>query len=556
MRRATAAPSAGQLRRLRDIAQILVKYGFQDAAARLRLIPRARRGAVAGESRTARLATARRLRLALEDLGPTFVKFGQALSVRADLLPPDFIAEFSRLQDEVPPLPSGVAEATIAAELGRPVGDVYAEFDPVPIAAASIAQVHRAALASGERVAVKVRRPGIGPTIEGDLAILGQLARLAERYLADADLLQPTRLVREFARAIRREQDLAREGRTIDRFRQNLAGDETVFVPRVHWDCTTTAVLTMEFVDGVKVSELGAAGEGYDRAVVARRGANAILTQVLKHGLFHADPHPANIFVLPGNVICFLDFGNVGRVDPRMRGRLTSVVHAVVREKADQLTDAVLDIAEPTEDIDLQALRRDLSEIVDSYAGVTLNDLAVGELSADAFAVMARHRLRFPPDLMLLAKALVTITGVGRQLDPSFQFIEHAKPMLEEILRDRLSPAGVAARLGEAGRDVADAIQAIPREVRELLRKARGDRLQIQFVHRILDFFVQELDRSSNRLSFAIVIAALIIGSSLIFRSGTGPTLFGYPALGLTGFLTAAVLGIWLVIGILRSGRL
>ena len=403
---------------------------------------------------------------------------------------------------------------------------------------------------------MKVRRPGIGPVIEGDLAILGQLARLAERYLADADLLQPTRLVREFARAIRREQDLLREGRTIDRFRQNFAGDETVFVPRVHWDCTTPAVLTMEFVDGVKVSDLGTAGDGYDRAVVARRGVNAVLAQVLKHGLFHADPHPANIFVLPGNVICFLDFGTVGRVDPRMRDRLTSAAHAVVREKADRLADAVLDIAEPTEEIDRQELRRDVAEIVDSYAGVTLNDLALGEVFRDAASVMARHRLRFPPDLMLLAKSLVTIVGVGRQLDPSFQLLEHAKPMLEEVLRDRLSPAGVAAQIGEAGRDMAETLQAIPRDVREILRKARRDRLQIQFVHRNLDFFVQEMDRASNRLSFAIVIAALVIGSSLIFRWGTGPTLFGYLALGLTGFLTAAVLGIWLVIGILRSGRL
>jgi len=556
MPRATTVPPTGQLRRLRDIAQVLVKYGFRDAAARLRLVPRVRRGLFTGEGPTARLATARRLRLALEDLGPTFVKFGQALSTRADLLPPDFIAEFSKLQDEVLALPAGVAEATIASELGQPAGELFVGFDPVPIAAASIAQVHRATLASGERVAVKVRRPGIGPTIEGDLAILGQLARLAERYLADADLLQPTRLVREFARAIRREQDLAREGRTIDRFRQNFAGDETVFVPRVYWDRTTAAVLTMEFVDGVKVSDLGTAGDGDDRAVVARRGVNALLAQVLKHGLFHADPHPANIFVLPGNVICFLDFGAVGRVDRRLRDRLTAVVQAIVAEHADRLADAVLDIAEPAGEIDLQEFRRDLSEIVDNYASVALNDLALSDLFADTVAVMGRHRLRFPPDLMLLAKAFVTIIGVGRQLDPSFQIIEHAKPMLEEVLRERLNPARVAARIGEAGRDLAETLQAIPRDVREVLRKARRDRLQIQFVHRNLDFFVQEMDRSSNRLSFAVVIAALIIGSSLIFRSGTGPTLFGFPALGLTGFLTAAVLGIWLVIGIMRSGRL
>ncbi|MEW5981215.1 MAG: AarF/UbiB family protein [Acidobacteriota bacterium] len=556
MSRDRAVPPAGQLRRLRDITQVLVTYGFQDVAARLRLAPRPRKGPFKPDRPAAKAATARRLRQALEDLGPTFIKFGQALSTRADLLPPDFLDEFSKLQDHVPPMPAGVAEATIAAELGSPVTGLFAEFESEPIAAASIAQVHRARLPSGERVAIKVRRPGIAATIEGDLAILAQLGRLAERYLADADLLQPVRLVREFARAIRREQDLAREGRTIDRFRQHFDGDATVFVPRVFWERTTSAVLTMEFVDGVKVSDLGVPRHGFDRAVVARRGANAILRQVLKHGLFHADPHPANIFVLPGDVICFLDFGTVGRLDRRLRDRLASLVQAIVREDVDRMTDAVLTIAEPVGDIGVQELRQDVAEVFDAYSSVRLNDMAVGALLLEGVTMMGRHRLRFPPDLLLLAKAFVTIEGVGRQLDPSFTLVEHARPLVEEVLRERLSPSAMASRLGEAGRDAAETLQAIPREIREILGKARRDRFQIQFVHRNLDYFVQEMDRSSNRLSFAIVIAALIVGSSLIFQSGAGPALFGYPALGLTGFLTAALLGIWLVIGIVRSGRL
>lgn len=552
---ATPAQGTGQLRRLRDIAQVLVKYGFQDVAARLRLAPRPRKGRLADDGR-ARLATARRLRHALEDLGPTFIKFGQALSTRADLLPADLVAEFEKLQDAVPPMPAGMAEETIAAALGRRVPELFVRFDPEPIAAASIAQVHRATLPSGEDVAVKVRRPGIGATIEGDLALLGQLARLAERYLTDADLLQPTRLVREFARAIRREQDLAREGRTIDRFREHFGGDPTILVPRVYWDRTKSAVLTMEYVDGVKVSDLADRGGDFDRAVVARNGGNAVLRQVLRHGLFHADPHPANLFVLPGNVVCFLDFGTVGRLDRRMRDRLAALGHAIVREDPDRMADAVLAIAEPAEEVSRFELSQDIAELLDAYASVTLNDLAVGDLFAEAASVMSRHRLRFPPDLMLLAKAFVTIEGVGRQLDPSFKLVEHARPMMEDVLRDRLSPSALASRLGEAGREAAETIRAIPGEVREILTKARRDRLQIQFVHRNLDHFVQEMDRSSNRLSFAVVIAALIVGSSLIFQSGAGPTLFGYPALGLTGFLTAALLGIWLVIGIMRSGRL
>ncbi len=553
-----AVPPAQQLRRLREITTVLVKYGFPDVVARLRL---ERTVALGRRLRFWRRrepwgTKAQRLRMALEELGPTFIKFGQALSTRADLLPDDLVGELSRLQDEVPPLPSGTAEATVEAQLGAPIDALFARFDPHPIAAASIAQVHRARLHAGDEVAVKVRRPGIDATIERDLAILGQLAWLAERYLPDSDLYQPASLVSEFARAIRAELDLAREGRTIDRFAKQFAGDCTLRLPRVHWQQTTRGVLTMEYIDGRKVLDVLKASEGFDLPLIARRGGDLILRQVLRHGLFHADPHPANIFVLPGNVICLLDFGNVGRIDRTLRNALAALLHAVVREDPERVTAAILRIGRPLQPLDHDQLRRDVAELLDTYSPAMLRDLSIGGLLHDALAVMHRYRLQFPVDLMLLARAFVTIEGVGRQLDPSFQMVEHARPLVAEILRDRFSPSAVASGAGDLGRELGEAMQSVPRDLVQIIEKARDDRLQIQFVHKNLDYFVQEMDRSSNRLSFAIVIAALIVGSSLIVQRGGGPQLLGMPALGLVGFVAAGLFGLWLAVGILRSGRL
>ena len=552
------SPPARQLRRLREIATILVRYGFADVLGWLRLeryLAFGRRVFFPWRPRDAgHLTQAQRLRLAIEALGPTFIKFGQALSTRADVLPPEFVGEFSKLQDEVPPLAPGEAEQAIERELGAPLSSIFSEFDSTPIAAASIAQVHRARLATGEEVAVKVCRPGIGSVIEGDLAIMGYLARLAERYLPDADVYRPSMLVHQFALSIRREQDLAREGRTIGRFERDFAGDATVHVPRVHWKATTTGVLTMEFVDGVKLSDILAGRADGDRQLLARRGAEVLLKQVLLHGVFHADPHPANVFVLPGDVICLLDFGNVGRIDRPLREQLARTVEAVMRQDADALADAVVGMAQAT-DVNRPELRNDLTEMLEAYSVVALGNLPIGELLRDVFGVMARHRLRMPADLLLLARALVTSEGVGRQLDPAFNMAETARPLIERVLRERMSPSALVERAGEFAHDAADIVQTLPRGVLEIIEKVRTDRFQIQFVHRNLEHFVREMDRSSNRLSLAVLVAALIVGSSLIFQAKSGPAMFGYPALGMVGFLAAGLLGLWLVVLLLRSGR-
>jgi ubiquinone biosynthesis protein len=558
--RLTRLPRAySGLRRYRQILAVLLKYGFGDLLARLKVrhpllgrLPRLR-----AIKELEDLSRPARLRLAFEELGPTFIKLGQLLSLRPDLLPPEYAAELAKLQDEAMPLPFAQIKGKVEAQLGRALGELFQEFEEEPLAAASLAQVHRALLRDGTEVVVKVQRPGIWETIRADLIILEDLAHFLVRHLPESEPFDPPGVVREFAKTLRRELDFVREGRNMELFRRNFQGDPTVYIPKVFWEYTTSEVLTMERIVGVKVTDLeGLERAGLDRHQVALNGANAILKQIFEHGLFHADPHPGNILVLEGNVIAPLDFGMVGRLDLELRERVGQLILAIARGDLAGLVRTLRELGSLDEQVDLLALRADLADLLDRYSKTPLYRLELGRLLDEMMALVREHRLRLPPNLVMMGKALVIAEGVGRALDPELELLALAQPYLERLALRRGPLQKALQGWAGAWAESRELFQELPEGLRSIMSRLRQGRLKVQFELLGLEHLMQELDRASNRLAFALIIAALIIGSSLVMQLQAGPRLWGLSLFGFLGFGFAAFLGFWLVVAILRSGRL
>jgi len=550
------------LRRYRQILGTLLKYGFGQVLDQLQLrflMQRSRQFFSGGPTaRAARRQTpAVRLRLAMEELGPTFIKFGQLLSTRPDLLPPEYITEFSRLQDAIPPFPFERVCQQIAGELGCPVSQLFASIEKTPLAAASIAQVHKACLPDGEKVAVKVRRPDIERTIATDLDILMSLAQLAEHHIPALKVYNPVALVKEFRRSIQRELNFNREGHTIERFAANFADDDTFHVPRLYRELTGETVLTMEFIEGIKVNDFARLrSAGHDLATIAHHGADALLKQVLVYGLFHGDPHPGNVFILPGSVVCFLDYGMVGRLDRTMKYQLVDLLFGILERDVEKVTRLLLESGDLEEDPVLTELKKVVSDFIDDYYEVPLQEIHTGRRLNDLINIFVQCHINVPPDLLLLARALITMEGIGRQLDPDFNMVAHLKPFMEQLARKRLMPSYFARELKDVAEEYGLLLRRMPREMRTLLLRMNRNRLKINLEHRGLNQLITDLDKSSNRLSFSMLISALIVGSSLIMQVDKGPLVMGFPVLGFLGYTIAAVLGLWLAVAILRSGRL
>lgn len=557
-------PSIGRtyryINRYREIIAVLVRHGFGDLLASSQLekyVDLGRRLILRGSAAPQHLTHWQRVRYALEQLGPVFVKFGQIMSNRPDLLGRELAAELEPLQDSVGSFPQQEAIRLVEKELGKPVEELFEDFQPTPIAAASIAQVHRATLSGGRDVVVKVQRPGIERTVEADVEIMQHLAALAQKHIEGMDVVEPVRIVEEFKQAIYREMDFLVEAGNIERFGRNFRKDPAIHVPMVYRQYTTRKVLTMEYIDGIKVSDIERIRrKGLDLGTIANRGAELILKQVFDYGFFHADPHPGNIMVLDANVICYLDFGMMGTLSNRTREHLAAVTVGIVNRDAGRITKSFLKISGGQTYGNTDKLESDISELVERHFYLPLKEINVGELLNQLLGIFVSHKLRLPADLYLLVKALITTEGTGRKLDPDFDMVGHARPFAKRIMSERLRPDKMAKRFYLSASDLSYWLFDLPANVMDIIEMTKEGKIRIEFEHKGLEPALKTHDTVSNRVAFSIVVASLIIGSALIVLSGIPPKWNDIPIIGILGFLVAGVMGFWLLISIMRHGKL
>lgn len=539
------------LDRARTIITVLIRNGFGQILSEMSLpLPLVikKRITVRGK----RLSFPERLRRVCEELGPTFVKFGQILSVRADILPPSYIAELGKLQDEVPPFPFDEVKKIVEQELGGPLDDIFAGFDPVPVAAASMAQVHYAVLADGSKLAVKVQRPGIRSVMQADIEILRYLASLIEERVPRSRAFNPTGLVDEFSRTVNRELDFIGEAQNLIQFGKILAEDKDTCCPGVFLDLTTPRVLTMERLEGKKFSEIDF--DTIDRKKLAHVALRSMIKQVLQDGFFHADPHPGNIFILRDGRLAFLDLGAVGRLTRSARYRLLDLIIALERKDYDEVTRLVLEMGEAAEPVDEEELKRDVMDIIDRYYGLSLKKVNASEGIQRLFELAIGYGIRLPRSYALVGKVLITCENIGRALDPDIDLIEEARPYIEEIALRRWMPDEVIGNIFADVRHAARLLKSFPGRASAIMAKVERGRLAIEFKHVGIEKLVRALDRVSSRITAGLIIAALIIGSSYIISLQRGPFLLGHPLLGIIGFVLAAAFAFIILISILRSG--
>ncbi|RMG02353.1 MAG: AarF/ABC1/UbiB kinase family protein [Nitrospirae bacterium] len=552
------------LNRVRQIVNVFIKHGFGQFVETLnlqRFLPFRKRLKILRTPQDLGHTIPERLRMAFSELGPSFIKLAQILSSRPDLITRAYADEFKKLQDEVPPFEFSDVLKILEEDLGISPYKVFDHIEPHPVAAASIAQVHYATLTDGTPVVIKVQRPNIEEIIDTDITILKGIASRMIRYMPETEFFNPTGIVEEFSRTIRREMDFTEEAKNICRFRRNFKDNHNIVIPRVYPDLVTKRIIVMERISGVRIDDIeGIKRYGLDRHELARIGVDAYFKMFLEDGFFHADPHPGNIFVLPDGRLGLVDFGIVGWLTPDIMESIATGLVALVKKDFDALVDQYVALGLVTEEVDIEAFRREFkADIIDFL--IPLYDLTISEINLAQYLdtllhVAIKHRLKIPSDLLLVNKCMLILDNIGRELDPNFNFMSVAEPYASKLIRGKYSPKSLYGKMEKQFNELVDFASVTPRQIRVLLRKALKDEFHIKMTPLGLDRLIRDIDRSTNRLAFSIVIAGIILSSSILTLSGTGGKIFGIPLFGLTGFVMATLLGLWLLISIIRSGRL
>jgi ubiquinone biosynthesis protein len=540
-------PKQRNLGRLSEIAQVAVRHGFGYL-----IEGRRHRTPVEGTAR------GRHLREMLDELGPTFVKFGQLLSTRPDIVPPDIINELRGLQDDVRSFPYADVERTIREELGQPIERLFTEFDEIPLAAASIGQVHGATLPNGRRVVVKVQRPNAPKQIEADLSLLYQAARLAKERIRALDFIDTNDIVDEFARSIRQELDYRLEARNADAFHKDFAGHPHVTIPRVYWTYTRSRVLTLEKLEGVQLADIDLEHWSLDqRRRLAYLITETWMTMIFRNGFFHGDPHPANVLVLAADRIGLVDFGLTGKLTDDDMSKLTRLFIDAASENIEMLPKRLADLGVRYPKEREEQFVGELREMYYRYYGASLQEIDPIQVIREAFTLIYTMNLRLPTRFVMLDKAIATLGSVGVELYPDFNVFEVAKPYARDLMLERFTPRRIASRARREGWRLTQMAADLPYQLHDTLEQVRDGQIEVGFVHKGLDDLLAKLDTLFNRLVIALVVVGGLIGSSLIgIFAKTGPHVLGLHVVAAFGFSMSAVLGVWLLWSVVRSGRL
>jgi ubiquinone biosynthesis protein len=551
------------LGRLREIVNAFTRHGFgylMKELGLLDLLSVPKRLFLQGSETIEVLSTGERIRMFLEELGPTFIKIGQIASTRPDIIPLDIIQELVKLQDKVSAFPFSEVKKIIEEELADSLENSFREFQETPIAAASIGQVHYAVLTAGEQVAVKVQRPKLKHLIETDLEILKELARLADSRLEWARRYQVRDIVDELAMSIRRELDFEMEARNTEKIAAKFKDNPKVVIPKVFWDYTSAKVLTMEFIDGITLNEEEKLQKlGYDSKVLGETVVNTILQQILIDGFFHGDPHPGNLLVLPNGAIAFLDFGIVGRLSPEMRDHVASFVIALMRQNTDEVLQAISSMGVVPDDVNYEQLRMDVDLLREKYSDLSFKNMKIGQTITDLFSVAFQYKIKLPTDLTILGKTLLTMEGVVEKLDPDLSIIKIAEPFGKRLIMERYRPKTIIDKVWRRINEYGEMILEWPKTINEISAIMKKGRVKIELTTPELNQFIQRLNIISNRisfsitlLSFSIIMAGVIIGTSL---SGQTPILLNKIPVVEIGFVIATGMFLWLLFSIFKSGK-